>query len=99
MEYFPRPHAHEKSGCPQEAGTCKQMVRTAKEGMMNNASSSEVYGKMQEVFIKMDDKGSEGSAHKELKDFKDAVITEGMGQEGLRYLTLKSIWKLTCLYG
>jgi hypothetical protein len=32
------------------------MVQTAKEGMMNNASSSEVYGKMQEVFIKMDDK-------------------------------------------
>uniref|UniRef100_A0A452Y4P5 Bicarbonate transporter-like transmembrane domain-containing protein n=1 Tax=Aegilops tauschii subsp. strangulata TaxID=200361 RepID=A0A452Y4P5_AEGTS len=55
----------------------KQMVRTAKEGMMNNASSSEVYGKMQEVFIKMDDKGNEDSAHKELKELKDAVITEG----------------------
>lgn len=34
------------------------MVQTAKEGMMNNASSSEVYGKMQEVFIKMDDKSN-----------------------------------------
>jgi boron transporter len=31
------------------------MVRTAKEGMMNNDTSSEVYGKMHEVFIKMDD--------------------------------------------
>lgn len=37
------------------------MVRTAKEGMMNNASSTEVYGKMQEVFIKMDDKGNVSS--------------------------------------
>jgi hypothetical protein len=33
------------------------MVQTAKEGMMNNATSSEVYGKMQDVFIKMDHGG------------------------------------------
>uniref|UniRef100_A0A0D9WDD6 Bicarbonate transporter-like transmembrane domain-containing protein n=1 Tax=Leersia perrieri TaxID=77586 RepID=A0A0D9WDD6_9ORYZ len=57
----------------------KKMIRTAKEGMMNNASSSEVYDKMQEVFIKMDDKTSANSVHKELKDLKDAVIPEGNG--------------------
>ncbi|KAM0838566.1 hypothetical protein ACQ4PT_060894 [Festuca glaucescens] len=57
----------------------KKMVQTAKEGMMNNASSSEVYGKMQEAFIKMDDKMNEDSVHKELKDLKDAVIPEGDG--------------------
>lgn len=30
------------------------MVQTAKEGMMNRASSLAIYGKMQEVFIEMD---------------------------------------------
>lgn len=33
------------------------MVQTAKEGMMNNATSSKVYVKMQDVFIKMDHGG------------------------------------------
>ncbi|XP_062179312.1 boron transporter 4-like [Phragmites australis] len=57
----------------------KKMVRTAKEGMMKNATGSEVYGKMQEVFIKMDDGSNSDSVHKELKDLKDAVIPEGNG--------------------
>jgi len=30
------------------------MVKTAKEGMKQQATSSEIYGKMQEVFIQMD---------------------------------------------
>lgn len=46
---------------------------------MNNANCSEVYGKMQEVFIEMDDKSNEVSVHKELRDLKDAVIPEGNG--------------------
>ncbi|AQL09797.1 Boron transporter 4 [Zea mays] len=58
---------------------CKKMVQTAKEGMMNNATSSEVYVKMQDVFIKMDHGGDTVSAHKELKDLKDAIIPEGNG--------------------
>ncbi|CAD6341027.1 unnamed protein product [Miscanthus lutarioriparius] len=57
----------------------KKMVQTAKEGMMNNATSSEVYGKMQDVFIKMDHGGDSVSAHKDLKDLKDAIIPEGNG--------------------
>ncbi|KAL6897889.1 hypothetical protein ACP4OV_006848 [Aristida adscensionis] len=57
----------------------KKMVQTAKEGMMNNATSSEVYGKMHEVFIKMDDGGNSDSVHKELKDLKDAMVPEGNG--------------------
>ncbi|VAH58363.1 unnamed protein product [Triticum turgidum subsp. durum] len=32
----------------------KKMLQTAKEGMSNRASSLEIYGKMQEVFIQMD---------------------------------------------
>ncbi|PUZ64251.1 hypothetical protein GQ55_3G129200 [Panicum hallii var. hallii] len=57
----------------------KKMVRTAQEGMMNNATSSEVYGKMQEVFIKMDHGGDSVSASNELKDLKDAIIPKGDG--------------------
>uniref|UniRef100_A0A804NBE7 Bicarbonate transporter-like transmembrane domain-containing protein n=1 Tax=Zea mays TaxID=4577 RepID=A0A804NBE7_MAIZE len=57
----------------------KKMVQTAKEGMMNNATSSEVYVKMQDVFIKMDHGGDTVSAHKEPKDLKDAIIPEGNG--------------------
>uniref|UniRef100_A0A804NBE6 Bicarbonate transporter-like transmembrane domain-containing protein n=1 Tax=Zea mays TaxID=4577 RepID=A0A804NBE6_MAIZE len=57
----------------------RQMVQTAKEGMMNNATSSEVYVKMQDVFIKMDHGGDTVSAHKEPKDLKDAIIPEGNG--------------------
>ncbi|CAN6336440.1 unnamed protein product [Urochloa humidicola] len=55
----------------------KKMVRTAKEGMMNNATSSEVYGKMQEAFIKMDRGSDSISAHNELKDLKGAIVPEG----------------------
>jgi len=57
----------------------KRMVRTAQEGMMNNATSSEVYGKMQEIFIKMDNGSNSVSASNELKDLKDAIIPEGDG--------------------
>ena len=32
------------------------MVQTSSKGMMSNASSSEVTGKMQDIFIKVDDK-------------------------------------------
>ncbi|GJN35888.1 hypothetical protein PR202_gb24703 [Eleusine coracana subsp. coracana] len=59
----------------------KKMVRTAKEGMMNNDTSSEVYGKMHEVFIKMDDGKNPNAVHKELKDLKDAMVPEGNGEE------------------
>ncbi|RCV16019.1 hypothetical protein SEVIR_3G105900v4 [Setaria viridis] len=58
----------------------KKMIRTAKEGMMQNATSSEVYGKMQDVFIKMDLGGDSVSAHNELKDLKNAIIPEGDGE-------------------
>ncbi|KAF8727031.1 hypothetical protein HU200_019526 [Digitaria exilis] len=57
----------------------KKMVQTAKEGMMNNDTSSEVYGKMQDVFIKMDKGSNSISANNELKDLKDAIIPEGDG--------------------
>lgn len=35
------------------------MVKTAKEGIKQQASNSEIYGKMQEVFIQMDENPTE----------------------------------------
>lgn len=54
----------------------KKMVQTAKEGMMNRASSLAIYGKMQEVFIEMDSEQNTDSVDKELKSLKDAVLQE-----------------------
>jgi hypothetical protein len=50
------------------------MIRTAKEGMMQNATSSEVYDKMQDAFIKMD-LGGDVSAHPLLHTY---YITNGL---------------------
>ncbi|KAL5976994.1 Boron transporter 4 [Asimina triloba] len=53
----------------------KKMVRRAKECIKQQASSSEIYGKMQEVFIEMDqDKSPDTSVANELKDLKEAVM-------------------------
>ncbi|KQK02966.1 hypothetical protein BRADI_2g04690v3 [Brachypodium distachyon] len=54
-----------------------KMLQTAKEGMTNRASSLEIYGKMQEVFIQMDREKNTDSVDKELKSLKDAVLREG----------------------
>ncbi|KAM3347528.1 hypothetical protein ACQJBY_021465 [Aegilops geniculata] len=55
----------------------KKMLQTAKEGMSNRASSLEIYGKMQEVFIQMDRNQNANSVDKDLKSLKDAVLREG----------------------
>ncbi|XP_008809478.1 boron transporter 4 [Phoenix dactylifera] len=59
----------------------KKMVKTAREGIKQHASRSEIYGKMQDVFIEM------GKGHKhavsidrELKDLKDAVMQNEAGE-------------------
>ncbi|GJN05654.1 hypothetical protein PR202_ga23303 [Eleusine coracana subsp. coracana] len=54
-----------------------KMVHSAKKSMVNRASSLEIYGKMQEVFIKMDSVQNTDSIDKELKSLKDAVLKEG----------------------
>ncbi|XP_050212662.1 boron transporter 4-like [Mercurialis annua] len=56
----------------------RKMVKSAKEGMKQNATSSEIYGRMQEAFIKIE-KAPPPSAAEELKDLKDAVIGEDGG--------------------
>ncbi|KAG6534013.1 hypothetical protein ZIOFF_007894 [Zingiber officinale] len=55
----------------------KKMVESAKEGIRKQASSSEIYGKMQEVFEKMDKGHTTISIDKELKNLKDAVMNDG----------------------
>ncbi|XP_072998554.1 boron transporter 4-like isoform X2 [Typha latifolia] len=56
----------------------KKMVQTAKDSIKKQASNSEIYGKMQEVFIEMD-KGHAISVDKELKNLKDAVMSNENG--------------------
>uniref|UniRef100_A0A0E0BXX7 Bicarbonate transporter-like transmembrane domain-containing protein n=1 Tax=Oryza meridionalis TaxID=40149 RepID=A0A0E0BXX7_9ORYZ len=55
----------------------KKMVQTANEGLMNRASSLEIYGKIQGVFIEMDCEKNTDSVDKELKSLKDAMLQEG----------------------
>ncbi|ONM19680.1 hypothetical protein ZEAMMB73_Zm00001d004852 [Zea mays] len=57
------------------------MVDTAKESIGGSATSLEIYGKMEEVFIKMDSEENTDSVDRELKNFKDAVLQEG-NEEG-----------------
>ncbi|KAK4755891.1 hypothetical protein SAY87_009648 [Trapa incisa] len=53
----------------------KRMVQSAKEGIKQQASSSEIYGKMQAVFIEMDSAPTTPSvAAKELADLKKAIM-------------------------
>ncbi|ONM10056.1 hypothetical protein ZEAMMB73_Zm00001d034370 [Zea mays] len=59
----------------------KKMVDTAKESIGGSATSLELYGKMEEVFIKMDSEENIDSVDRELKNFNDAVLQEG-NEEG-----------------
>ncbi|KAF6167285.1 hypothetical protein GIB67_043146 [Kingdonia uniflora] len=52
----------------------KKMVRSAKECIKQQASNSEIYGKMQAVFIEMDAAPTTMSVAKDLKDLKNAVM-------------------------
>ncbi|KAF9617794.1 hypothetical protein IFM89_038905 [Coptis chinensis] len=55
----------------------KKMVRSAKECIKQQASNTEMYGKMQAVFIEMDKSPTPISVAKDLKDLKDAVMRSG----------------------
>lgn len=52
----------------------KKMVESAKASIKKQASNSEIYGKMQEVFIEMDTVYTPRAVAKELKNLKDAVM-------------------------
>ncbi|KAJ4718303.1 putative Boron transporter [Melia azedarach] len=55
----------------------KKMVETAKESIRQKASNSEIYGKMQAVFIEMDSSGPVTAVVKELQDLKEVVMKGG----------------------
>ncbi|XWS73081.1 hypothetical protein CRYUN_Cryun02cG0095100 [Craigia yunnanensis] len=61
----------------------KKMVKSAKEGMLQQASNSEIYGRMQAVFIEMDASPAPTSVDKELKNLKEAVM-KGDGGEAAK---------------
>uniref|UniRef100_A0A5B6YJD7 Putative Boron transporter n=1 Tax=Davidia involucrata TaxID=16924 RepID=A0A5B6YJD7_DAVIN len=52
----------------------KKMVKSAKESIELQASNSEIYGRMQAVFIEMDTAPTTTSVDKELEDLKEAVM-------------------------
>ncbi|KAJ7951857.1 putative Boron transporter [Quillaja saponaria] len=52
----------------------RKMVKSAKESIRQKASNSELYGKMQEVFIEMDSSPVTSIIVKELEDLKEAVM-------------------------
>ncbi|GLT80501.1 hypothetical protein SLA2020_519380 [Shorea laevis] len=52
----------------------KKMVKSAKECILQQASNSEIYGRMQAVFIEMDASPTPNSVDKELEHLKEAVM-------------------------
>ncbi|KAL4282597.1 hypothetical protein GQ457_16G004930 [Hibiscus cannabinus] len=56
----------------------KEMVNSAKDSMSQHSSKSEIYGRMQAVFLEMDASPFPSYVEKELKGLKDAVM-EGHG--------------------
>lgn len=59
----------------------KKMVESAKQNMKNNASSTEIYGQMQDIFIKMDQSPDPHVVAIELEELKRAVM-KGDNKEG-----------------
>lgn len=59
----------------------KKMVKSAKQGLKESATNSEIYGRMQAVFIEMD-KPTAGDSHQaaaELRNLKEAVMKDDDG--------------------
>ncbi|KAK7402323.1 hypothetical protein VNO78_14502 [Psophocarpus tetragonolobus] len=62
----------------------RKMVKSAKESIRKKASKSEIYGKMQAVFIEMDNCTDSHLAVKELEDLKEVVLNgEYKGQNNM----------------
>ncbi|KAL1210334.1 putative boron transporter 7 [Cardamine amara subsp. amara] len=59
----------------------KKMVQKAKECMRAKASNSEIYGRMQDVFIEMETSPKATSVVKELENLKEAVMKANDGED------------------
>ncbi|KAE8655491.1 putative boron transporter 6 [Hibiscus syriacus] len=76
----------------------RKMVASAKESIKQKASNSEIYGKLQAVFIDMD-KSPETAVVKELEDLKKVVMKgENEGEIQKENLIPKSISMRTCRF-
>ncbi|XP_052491306.1 probable boron transporter 7 isoform X2 [Gossypium raimondii] len=58
----------------------KKMVKSVKEGMKQKASQSEIYGRMEAVFIELD--ASPAVTDKELRNLKEAMMKDDGGNNG-----------------
>ncbi|EPS73271.1 hypothetical protein M569_01481, partial [Genlisea aurea] len=52
----------------------KRMVKCAKEGMKENASNQEIYGRMHAVFVKMENASSSQNVEQDLANLKEGVL-------------------------
>ncbi|KAH9612487.1 hypothetical protein KSS87_009936 [Heliosperma pusillum] len=59
----------------------RKMAEAAKESIIQNATTTEIYGQMQDVFIEMDQSPDTHEVARELEDLKQAVI-KGNNKEG-----------------
>ncbi|KAL4583959.1 hypothetical protein LXL04_008547 [Taraxacum kok-saghyz] len=62
----------------------KKLVESAKESIKQKASNSEIYNKMQTVFIEIDSSPITTTIVKELKDLQEAVMKVEDGQENTK---------------
>ncbi|CAK9164830.1 unnamed protein product [Ilex paraguariensis] len=62
----------------------KKMVHSAKESIKQQASNSEIYGKMQSVFVEIDKSSTTTSVVKELEDLKVAVMQGENNEENTK---------------
>ncbi|KAK1379919.1 hypothetical protein POM88_026663 [Heracleum sosnowskyi] len=58
----------------------KKMVDSAKESIKEQASNSEIYSKMQTVFVNIDSSPITSSVIKELEDLKEAILNNNNGR-------------------
>ncbi|KAK6158822.1 hypothetical protein DH2020_006136 [Rehmannia glutinosa] len=73
MVYFHNPRCIPSLAVLKRQLIRKKMVKSAKEGIKQQASHSEIYGRMHEVFIEMEGAPSH-TADKELANLKEAVL-------------------------
>ncbi|XP_056176249.1 boron transporter 4 isoform X1 [Syzygium oleosum] len=59
----------------------RKMIKSARESIRRKASNSEIYGKMQDAFIEMENSPVTSSVVKELEDLKEAVVQSSKGDE------------------
>ncbi|KAM7459452.1 hypothetical protein LguiA_036446 [Lonicera macranthoides] len=66
----------------------KKMVKTAKEGIELNASTSEIYGRMHAVFVEMDKSPQQPNptVDKELENLKEAVMKSEGGKDAEKHI-------------